>query len=247
MSGNNDPYRHHPEIRGKIADPLTSRYRDMDIQVMDERMKALGFPDTWRRSDAEREQCRLATLAGRQDSDLWLFGYGSLIWDPGICFDEVRIGRLSGYHRRFCLRSELGRGSPERPGLMVGLDQGGQCESILFRIPKNVLTEESRRIWQREMLRASSYVARFVPVQTAQGEIEALTFIIDPDSENYMCDIKPEEAAQFVATGSGIWGSSLEYVENLANHLEAFGIRDDTVCTLLERSRQLRQAGESLS
>lgn len=238
MSTENDPYKHHPHLRGKIADPLTSRYRDIDVSVIDERMKQIGMPLNWRRTDEERERIRLETLLGRENDDLWLFGYGSLIWDPGFRFDQVRIGKLAGYHRRFCIRSELGRGSPENPGMMVGLDEGGQCESVLFRIPQPIIHDETQRIWRREMLR-QTYHARFCPVETAQGTVEALTFVIDQACETYLCDIDLEQAAPFVAYGKGMYGSSLEYLENLAAQLDAFGIRDDSVKTLLQLARNL--------
>lgn len=233
-----DPFRHYPHLRGKIADPFSSRFREMDVADIDARMLRIGMPITWRRTDEAREALRAETLRGREDAPLWLFGYGSLIWDPGICFDEVRIGTVQGLHRRFCLRSELGRGSPEAPGMMVGLDEGGSCESVLFRIPAALVVEETRRIWCREMLR-HTYRAQFVDVDTPQGKVEALTFVIDHKAESYLPDIDLEQAAAYVARGRGIYGSSLEYVENLASQLDAFGIPDRSVSQLLRLAREL--------
>ena len=76
---------------------------------------------------------RAAFLAQRNDQDLWIFAYGSLIWDPAFYFEEVRVAKAPGYQRSFCLRSEIGRGSPEKPGLMVALDHGSECQGLAFR------------------------------------------------------------------------------------------------------------------
>ena len=121
MSEINDPFIHHPELRGKIADPLASRFRRFDLSLLDAEMQAAGVPAPWRLSDEAREASRVQTLLQRPEPDLGVFGYGSLIWDPGMLFNEVRIGRVQGLSRKFCLRSLFGRGSHEKPGLMVGL------------------------------------------------------------------------------------------------------------------------------
>jgi len=237
-----DPYRHHPELRDKIADPLTSRYRRIDIAEVDRKMAEAGMPSDWRDSDEVREASRLKTLAAHPaDDDLWIFGYGSLIWDPGFCFDEVRVATLHGYQRRFCLRSELGRGSPESPGVMVGLDAGGYCESLAFKIPAPLVDDETHLIWKREMLR-QTYRPAFVTLQTAHGDVRALTFIVDRNCKPYMSEFPIEQAAQYVATGRGFYGSSFEYVDNLVAHLEGLGIHDPSVTELHARAKQLMQA-----
>ncbi len=232
MTDESDPYRHHPELKGKIADPMTSRFRAMDLAAIDEMMRKAGAPEDWRISDEQREASRVQTLRN-VDHDLWLFGYGSLIWDPSIRFSEVRIATLSGYHRRFCIKSELGRGSVDKPGMMVCLDKGGHCTSLAFKIPKEHLVEETRIIWRREMLR-HTYVPTYVTIETKQGPETALTFVIDPKAESYRPDISLEQAAAYVATGEGFYGSSLEYVKNLVAHLTEFGIEDDNVRQLHE-------------
>lgn len=239
MSELPDPYRHHPELRDKIVEPLTSRYRQIDLDEVDRKMAEVGMKPGWRVSDEAREASRRNTLAKHPATeDLWLFGYGSLIWDPGFCFEEVRIATLQGYQRRFCLRSELGRGSPESPGVMVGLDAGGHCQSLAFRIPARLITDETRLIWKREMLRRS-YHPQFVTLETAHGDVRALAFIIDPSCQPYMAELTLDQAAQFVATGSGIYGSSFEYVENLVIHLEGLGIVDPAVTDLHDKAQRL--------
>lgn len=238
MSEPSDPYIHHPELRGRIADPLSSRFRQMDLALLDEKMIAAGAGPNWRRTDEERELTRLAALEGRHDQDLWVFGYGSLVWDPGFLFDQVRVGRLDGHQRSFCLRSEIGRGCVEKPGLMLGLDTGGFCESLVFRIPAAQLEQETRLIWQREMMR-HTYAPTFVPVQTGAGEVQALAFVVDPTADNYLGHMELDQAARFVATGEGLYGTCFEYVDNLARHLEAVGIHDPMVSALRDKAHSI--------
>ena len=222
MTADHDPFRHHPELRQKIVDPLDSSFRSMDIALLDEKMSAAGAPKTWRHSDAYREATRRATMKDRWHHDLWVFAYGSLMWDPGFHFREVRHGTLAGYHRRFCLRSELGRGTKEQPGLMAGLDRGGACHGLVFRIAQDQLDEETALIWKREML-LHAYEAMFLAIETRLGEVEALAFVIDPSARNYLPVVSDDRAAHYVATGEGVLGTSLDYVENLAAHFEGYG------------------------
>lgn len=238
MTTSDDPFKYHPELRDKIADPLKSRFRDGNLADMDEKMRAAGAPPNWRISDEAREASRVETLRGYDDGDIWVFGYGSLIWDPGLLFDQVRVANLNGFHRRFCLRSELGRGSPEKPGLMVALDRGGECASLIFRIPHRLIEQETRILWKREVLRLS-YQPQFVPVKTAVEDVMALAFVIDPAAENYQANLDPELAAHYVATGEGLYGTSLNYVENLVSQLAELGIDDQNVSDLCNRARQL--------
>jgi len=238
-----DPYHLHPELRGLIADPMTSRFRRVDLSDIDQIMFKAGAPVDWRLSDEDREKSRRNTLSSHGDNDLWLFGYGSLIWDPGIRFSEVRIATLPGYHRRFCIKSELGRGSVDKPGMMVCLDSGGECTSLAFKIPREHLEEETRLIWQREMLR-KTYIATFVTIYSKAGPVTALTFVIDPSAESYHPDISLEQAATYVATGAGFYGSSFEYVKNLVAHLDEFGIEDDNVRQLHETALRIEAEQE---
>ena len=240
MTSDCDPFTHHPELRDKIVDPLDSNFRDMDLAAMDEKMMAVGAPMDWRHSDAFREQSRQDTLAGRWEGDLWVFAYGSLIWDPAFRFSEVRSALLTGYRRSFCLKSELGRGTPERPGLMAGLDDGGACRGVVFRIDRDLLDEETRVIWRREML-LHAYTPEFVEVETPQGVVEALAFIVDHSATSYLPGMSDEETAHFMATGSGIFGTSLTYIESLAENFEAIGIEDTALFRLRDLSRQMAQ------
>jgi cation transport protein ChaC len=238
MTSDDDPFTHHPELRNKIVDPLTSSYRDMDLATLDEKMMAAGGPADWRHSDAYREESRRKTLERRPQGDLWIFAYGSLIWDPAFRFSEVRTALLKGYRRSFCLKSELGRGTPEKPGLMAGLDDGGACRGIVFRIDRDHIDVETRVIWRREML-LHAYAPKFVQVETPPGNVEALAFVIDHSAKSYLPGLSMEETAGYMATGSGIFGSSLAYIESLAGHFETIGIEDEALFRLLDLSRRM--------
>jgi len=238
MTSDNDPFRHLPELRDKIADPMTSDYRNFDIAALDEKMREMGGPADWRLSDAFREASRRDTLQGRRDSDLWVFGYGSLIWEPAFRFSEVRTAVLRGYHRSFCLRTQLGRGTPEMPGLMAGLDTGGTCTGLVFRIDRDLIDDETTLIWRREML-LHAYVPTFVPVETPQGGVEALAFVVDHTAESYEPGLSEDETALRLAGAVGFLGSNLAYVENLVEHLEALGIVDAPLVRLRDRSRRM--------
>ena len=241
MTGDSDPFKHHPELRDKVVDPLNSDYRSMNVGLLDEKMLAAGAPADWRYSDACREDARRKTLNGCREGDLWVFAYGSLMWDPGFRFSEIRPALLKGYQRSFCLKSELGRGTPAKPGLVAGLDSGGECSGLVFQIDRHRIDEETRVIWKREMLR-HAYAPKFVQVETALGSVEALTFVVDHTAKSYHTGMSMEETARYVASGVGIFGSSLAYIESLVEHFEAMGIEDGALFRLCDLSRQMATA-----
>jgi cation transport protein ChaC len=212
---------------GKVLDPEKSTFRisRQTFEDWDRRAKEAGYGDNWRRTHEEREATRSEALEGRLGRDLWIFAYGSLMWDPAIHVVEMRTAALSGYHRRFCLKVEIGRGSQERPALMAALDTGGECHGLAMRIPAHAVDRETEILWMREMI-GEAYIPAFCNVATPQGPIEALAFVMDRKSARF-ADIGAEEAAQIIATGSGLLGTNLEYFDNLATHVEALGIRDD--------------------
>jgi glutathione-specific gamma-glutamylcyclotransferase len=232
-----DPYIHHPALRGKIADPLTSFFRNFKPSDLDARMKAIGRPDNWRHSDEELEAARLSFLKGRLNQDLWVFAYGSLMWDPAFHFAEVRRGRVSGYARRFILKDTFGaRGTPETPGLMAALDEGAGCEGLVFRIAGDAAEHESGMFWRRELI-AYAYKPVFAKVETDFGAVEALTVIADHGSD-YICpDLTRDEQVRCIATGTGFLGTSLQYIENIAAHFAALEIEDAEVSDLLAGAR----------
>ncbi|HIF10150.1 MAG TPA: gamma-glutamylcyclotransferase [Sneathiellales bacterium] len=176
-------------------------------------------------SDEEIDASCRASLADAPPGDIWLFGYGSLIWNPTIHFAEKRIGKVAGYHRRFCLWTHLGRGCPECPGLLLGLEHGGSCGGVVFRIPAAQADHECRIVWHREMV-SGSYIPRWVDVQTDDGPVRAIAFIINRDHVRYAGRLSDERVAETLANAEGPLGNCADYLINTADHLEELGILD---------------------
>jgi cation transport protein ChaC len=233
-----DPFVHHPELRDKVRDPLTCWARKFKPSDLDERLAELGAPPDWRYTDERRETMRREAFEGRAADDLWVFAYGSLMWDPGIHFAEVRKARLDGFRRHFCLKDVYGaRGTPQTPGLLAALDTGDGCEGLAYRIRKEDVEAEAEVLWRREMP-LPGYVAAFLDVETAYGRINALTFIADHAAEKIIPDIARSEQVQYISTAGGFAGSNLEYLENLVTQLTALGIEDADLASLLQDVRR---------
>ena len=222
-----DAFIHVPVLLGKIIEPEKSQFRFSlaAFEEWDRRAAAAGYPETWRRSHEDREKTRTAALAGRLEHDLWLFAYGSLMWDPAVHIAEIRRATLQGFHRRFCLQIEIGRGSRKAPALMAALDAGGECHGLAFRIPAGVVNQETEILWMREMI-GHGYMPIFRPVLTPQGPVEALAFVMDRESPQF-ADLSAGEAAALIAKGKGVLGTNLEYFDNLAGHVAVLGIEDE--------------------
>lgn len=232
-----DPFVHHPELRQKIADPFQSFFRTFTTASLAARMEELGLPTGWWHSDSEREASRAQTLAGRRDTDLWVFAYGSLMWDPAFRFAEVRRAHVPDYARRFILKDIHGaRGTREAPGLMAALDRGAGCEGLLFRIDREHVEEETEVLWRREKV-IPAYMATFVEAIVSDQRVSALTFVADHDAEIIDASLTREEQIRFLATGTGFLGSSLEYLANISNQFAALGIEDEDVSALLRETK----------
>lgn len=175
---------------------------------------------------AEREANRMRVLERLTPGDsLWVFGYGSLMWNPACHIDEQRIGRVHGWRRSFCLWTPLGRGTPERPGLMLALDSGGSCNGLAFRIPPEMIESESQVVWRREML-SGAYRPIWVCVHTPDGPIDAVTFVINRRHPRYGAEIAHGDAVEALATAEGRLGRSRDYLGNLVRQLRHLGVRD---------------------
>lgn len=214
-----------PLLRNKIIDPATSQFRFLDYVDIDKRAAEAGYPPDWRRADDEREAIRADFLSGRDGQDVWVFAYGSLMWDPGFYFDEVRLGQLSGFQRKFCLNMTKGRGSEETPGLMAALDEGDTCHGLVFRIAADQVDHETAVIFRREMI-AFGYKPIFAPVETDMGPVEAMSFYVDKSGDRYAGDVDLETSARLIASAKGINGSNRDYVDNLAAQLRLLGLSD---------------------
>ena len=158
--------------------------------------------------------------------DFWVFGYGSLIWRPGFAHIETQRARLFGYRRSLCVRSFVHRGTPERPGLVLGLDRGGSCVGLAFRVPGELRGEVLDYLRERELV-TKVYLERTLPVRLASGEITpAVTYIVDRGHAQYAGNLDEEHAASIVLGSVGQSGPNEDYVMNTLSHLEALGIRD---------------------
>lgn len=169
---------------------------------------------------------------------VWLFAYGSLMWNPEFAFAEARPALLYGYHRSFCLYSRDYRGTPERPGLVLGLDRGGCCHGIAYRLIPGAVGEALDRIWAREMT-GRVYDMRRLAVRTPQGDVAAQACVVRRDSPDYAGRLSHEAAAALLAGAVGGRGSGRDYLANTLRHIEALGIRDNLLHRVEARIGQL--------
>jgi cation transport protein ChaC len=194
--------------------------------------------------EAELTESRRTTLAAATPGeDVWLFAYGSLMWNPTFHFTERHIGRVHGYHRRFCLWTHLGRGSPATPGLMLGLEPGGSCRGIAFRIAGAAVEEETDIVWAREMISAA-YVPRWVRVHTSDGPVAAIAFTMNRDFSRYAGRLPEPQVAATIARARGSIGPCADYLFDTLAHLETLGIRDHALASLREQVVAMNEPSE---
>lgn len=191
--------------------------------------------------DAEIERSRHAMFGGKPpQEDVWLFGYGSLSWNPTIEFDAKLCGITHGYHRKFCLETRLGRGSPEQPGLVLGLDRGGSCRGLVFRIPGAKAEEELDLVWRREMI-SNAYRPTWLTVRTDADPVRAIGFVMNRRHERYCGDKCDEQTADMIAAAGGFLGPCSDYLFNTVDHLAELGMPDAGLARLAKKVRA-RQA-----
>ena len=171
--------------------------------------------------------------------DLWIFGYGSLMWRPGFDFLERQAARIYGYHRSLCVWSWVHRGTPEQPGLVFGLDAGGSCVGRAFRVAEPSKHDVAEYLYRREMVTAV-YQARLHRVYLSTGKIvTALSFIVDRRHPQYAGLLSAEQAAAVVACARGQSGPNPEYLCSTLAHMAELGIHEPE----LIKVRELIQSG----
>ena len=168
--------------------------------------------------------------------DFWVFGYGSLLWHPGFPHVEVRPAHLFGYHRHFCVYSHIYRGTPKSPGLVLGLDHGGSCRGLAYRVPAAEGREAMDYLYEREMVTAV-YRPRWVQPHSDQGPVTAAAFIVDRAHRQYTGRLPEREVVEMIAAGCGSNGTNIEYLENTVRHLDALGLRDRALARILRQVR----------
>jgi glutathione-specific gamma-glutamylcyclotransferase len=217
------------------SDAARPRVRNGRIEAM-EREGAAGPEPAPRRVPAPE----IAHCIAR-GCDVWVFGYGSLMWDPGFPHVEVRPGLLRGYHRRFCVYSRRYRGTPERPGLVLGLDRGGACKGVAFRVPRGDVEAALHYLWEREMTNRT-YRLRELPVATPEGAVKAQAFVVDRAQRNYTGPLSLEETARLILQGIGARGPCRQYLENTVAELKKLGLIDGPLHRLEQKVRELAEA-----
>ena len=230
-----DAFIHLPDLRSRVTQPEKSllRLTPEMFAMWEQRARAAGWPAGWRLPDEAIEASRLAVLGDHPEGDdLWIYSYGSLMWDPGFHFAEVRLADAENYQRRFTLKISLGRGSRDYPALMLSLEpREGCCRGLAFRIAASSVHAETAILWRREMLRGG-YTPTMVPMVTPQGPIDALAFVSNPLHPSYVGELPLAETAAIIASGKGILGTNREYLVQLATQLDALGIDDPYVAQL---------------
>ena len=178
-----------------------------------------------------------------EQDGLWVFGYGSLMWRPGFAYAETVHAVLTGAHRALCIYSHVHRGTKRHPGLVLGLDCGGTCEGIAFRVPaakaRDVLAYLRRREQITNVYRA---VVRPVTLVADQRKTHALCYMVNRHHRQYAGSLPLEEQARLVRRGRGRSGANIDYVRNTVQHLRECGVVDRPLETLLSRLGRYRKA-----
>ena len=172
---------------------------------------------------------------------MWVFGYGSLLWEPGFDFTERVGARLAGWHRSFCMRSIHHRGTEAEPGLVLALDAaaGAACTGLAFNVAPGSAERTLGYLRERELI-SSAYLEKLLPVALADGRaVEAVTYVIDPDHVQYCGGLPLEEQAAIIARAKGGRGANRDYLWNTARHLHELGIADPELDWLAARVREM--------
>jgi len=169
--------------------------------------------------------------------DVWVFGYGSLIWRPDFDYAERRPARVHGWHRALKMWSRINRGTPECPGLVFGLLSGGTCRGMVFRIPQHDAAATLEKLWLREMITAV-YDPKWLPCHTTHGPVKALAFTLSRKSPSHTGELTEAQYRQIFADACGRYGTTLDYARATLEELKRHNIKDRAL------ERLLRLAGK---
>ena len=170
--------------------------------------------------------------------DLWVFAYGSLIWNPGFPYKSREPATLIGYHRRYCIRSEIYRGTPDAPGLVLGLEPGGRCEGVAYRVAPELAGSTLQYLRERELV-TSVYIETVVRIETREGlRRDAVTYVADTAHDQYVAALDFEAMVETIASASGIAGPNYEYAINTWANLSGLGIDDPLIAGVAEALRR---------
>ena len=199
----------------------------------------LPRPTTWVPAERNGPQMMADTLAAWRSlgprSDLWVFGYASLVWRPEFDAVESRLGRVHGHHRSLHMWSRVNRGTPERPGLVFALVRGGSVQGLALRVPHDQVEALMPKLWAREMPNPV-YDPRWLPCQTAQGTVPALAFTLSRRSPNFTGTLSTERYREIFAHSVGRFGSTFDYASQTLHGLRQHGIEDRALAKLLQQA-----------
>ena len=201
-------------------------------------------------TDADYAKAVEHLLAGAPPSgDVWIFAYGSLIWNPEFDYVEERLSNLSGWRRSFCLGwVRIYRGTPERPGIMLALESGGSCRGVAFRLSSVNARETLERVVRREHpIQWDKLHMRWANVRTEGGLIRALVVVTDKSHPGYLPGLTEEVIVEALATAAGERGSMAEYLRSTVEHLEGRGIHDRYLWNLQKLVAERLDVGPSPS
>ncbi len=169
---------------------------------------------------------------------IWIFGYASLMWQPGFPYLEAHPALLRGYHRSLCVYSTIYRGTPEKPGLVMGLDRGGSCRGRAFLLNAPDVPDVMAYLYKREM-DTNVYSPKFIDVRLDdQRRVSAYHFIVRREHHQYTGKMSIEESARLVRRGVGPKGTSMEYLGNTLEHLDELGIVEGPLHRIYERAKE---------
>ena len=169
-----------------------------------------------------------------ESGDLWVFGYGSLMWRPGFAYRERHLATLTGYHRSLCIFSHVHRGTPEMPGLVLGLDRGGKCRGVAFGVDASDAEATLAYLREREQV-TKVYLETMRRVTLASGEANAVVYVVDRGHPQYAGRLDLERQLQLVRQAHGLSGANVDYVLATVAEIEAQGCRDPGLHLLAER------------
>jgi cation transport protein ChaC len=168
---------------------------------------------------------------------IWIFGYASLMWHPGFLFLETHPALLRGYHRALCIYSTRYRGTPKKPGLVMGLDRGGSCKGRAFLLAAADVPKVMDYLYEREMDMAT-YEPKFLNVKLEDGRtVKAYHFLVRREHEHYTGKLSVDDAVKLVSAGVGPKGTSIEYLENTLDHLDKMGIVEGPLHKIYEKAK----------
>ena len=208
------------------TDPILKITRESLSSGVVAKMVAQRDDETKVASDDELLASRRGVVPDDFDcSDVWVFGYGSLIFNPIIEHTERVNAKIYGNHRRFCLRTRIGRGSPDCPGLVLALDRGGSCAGVAFKLNPETAIAELDLLWRREMI-TLAYNARWVKLHTDEGVKSGIAFVSITGHKNYVPPMSLDSEAEIIAAASGFIGPCRDYLFDTVAGLHDHGICD---------------------